>query len=112
MKVLYPDLVYGAIASSGKALSPQIQLFDLIINRKGVTHATLENWEYMEIIRKAADPKCSSHLENSIASIDSILAIPRMKTMLKGLFGLGNLKHDEDFVSVLEVPSLFFVNSG
>jgi len=78
--------VYGAIASSG------------------VTHATLENWEYMEIIRKAADPKCSSHIENSISTIDTILAIPQLKTVLKGLFGLADLQHDEDFVSVLQSP--------
>jgi hypothetical protein len=62
----------------------------------------------MEIIRKAADPKCSSHLENSISSIDAILAIPRMSIMLKGLFGLANLQHDEDFVSVLEVSLCYF----
>jgi hypothetical protein len=29
-----------------------------------------------------------------------------MRTMLKGLFGLANLEHDEDFVSVLEVRPL------
>lgn len=63
----------------------------------------------MEIIRKAADPKCSSHLENTISSIDSILAIPRMSTVLKGLFGLASLQHNEDFVSVLEVSSLVFL---
>src|SRR5882762_2796828 len=77
-----------------------------ISDYKGVTHATVENWEYMEIIRKAADPKCSSHLQNSIFTIDTILAIPRMNKMLKGLFGLADLQHDEDFVSVLGVRSL------
>ena len=76
---------------------------------KGVTHATIENWEYMEIIRKAADPKCSSHLENAISSIDSILAIPRMSTVFKGLFGLASLQHNEDFASVLEVGSLIYL---
>ena len=68
-----------------------------------VTHASLENWEYMEIIRKAADPKCSSHLEKSIQTIDTILAIPHLKKHLKGLFGLADLKHDEDFASLIEV---------
>ncbi|KAF4617719.1 hypothetical protein D9613_006175 [Agrocybe pediades] len=88
MKVLYPDLVWGAIASSG------------------VTHAALENWQYMDIIRTAADPKCSAHLVNSIEKIDSILSSGRgiFKRQLKSLFGLGGLEHDDDFVSVLESP--------
>lgn len=74
-----------------------------------VTHASIENWEYMEIIRQAADPKCSAHLENSIQTIDATLArgddpIGRtLKRRLKGLFGLAGLEHDEDFVSLIEV---------
>ena len=72
----------------------------------GVTHATLQNWEYNEIIRKAADPKCSAHIVNSISTIDDILlgSSPSfVKHQLKNLFGLGELEHDEDFASVLEV---------
>ncbi|KAF7768313.1 hypothetical protein Agabi119p4_7556 [Agaricus bisporus var. burnettii] len=88
MKILYPDLVYGAIASSA------------------VTHAAVENWQYMEIIRKAADPKCSHHLENSIKIIDSILLghSKFFKSHLKGLFGLANLTHDDDFASTISSP--------
>ncbi|KAH6911475.1 serine carboxypeptidase S28-domain-containing protein [Coprinopsis sp. MPI-PUGE-AT-0042] len=86
MKVLYPELVYGAIASSA------------------VTHAQLANWEYMTIIRDAADPTCSSRLVNSIATIDSILQRGTFKRQLKALFGLADLTHDEDFASVLEAP--------
>ncbi|EKM49563.1 uncharacterized protein PHACADRAFT_265104 [Phanerochaete carnosa HHB-10118-sp] len=92
MKMLYPELVYGAIASSA------------------VTHASLENWEYMEIVRDAADPKCSQHLENAIETIDSILTrgddtISKvMKNRLKALFGLQDLEHDEDFVALIESP--------
>ncbi|KAH9480734.1 putative extracellular serine carboxypeptidase [Psilocybe cubensis] len=87
MKILYPDIVWGAIASSG------------------VTHASLENWQYMDLIREAADPKCSAHLVNSINTIDSILAGPAiLKRQLKNLFGLGELEHDDDFASVLETP--------
>jgi len=73
-----------------------------------VTHASLENWEYMETIRVAADPKCSSHLEKSIQTIDSILAHRRFTRPLKALFGLGDLEHDEDFVSVIEVNTFSF----
>lgn len=70
-----------------------------------VTHASLQNWEYMEIIREAADSKCSDHLVNSISSIDDILksAPSFFKRQLKNLFGLGDLEHDEDFASILEV---------
>ncbi|KAJ2986041.1 hypothetical protein NUW54_g9926 [Trametes sanguinea] len=86
MKILYPDIVYGAIASSG------------------VTHASIENWEYMEIIRRAAEPKCSNHIESSITIIDALLDVPVTRTPLKALFGLAALKHDEDFVALLEAP--------
>ncbi|KAF8170938.1 peptidase S28 [Pholiota molesta] len=88
MKILYPDIVWGAIASSA------------------VTHAALENWEYMEIIREAADPACSGHLVGSIGTVDDILLGGNkfLKTQLKKLFGLSDLEHDEDFVSVLESP--------
>ncbi|KAJ7080507.1 serine carboxypeptidase S28-domain-containing protein [Mycena epipterygia] len=86
MKILYPELVYGAIASSG------------------VTHASIVNWEYMEIIRNAADPKCSAHLENAVQTIDSILSSGRLSRPLKALFGLADLRHDEDFASVIESP--------
>ncbi|KAI0670867.1 peptidase S28 [Trametes maxima] len=86
MKILYPELVFGAIASSG------------------VTHASLENWEYMEIIRRAADPKCSHNLQTSIQIIDALLDIPITRKPLKALFGLAELEHDEDFASLLESP--------
>ncbi|CAK5283962.1 unnamed protein product [Mycena citricolor] len=86
MKVLYPDLVYGAISSSG------------------VTHADYLNWEYHEIIRNAADPVCMEHLENSIQTIDAILATGRLSHPLKSLFGLGGLTFDDDFASVISTP--------
>ncbi|KAG1889287.1 serine carboxypeptidase S28-domain-containing protein [Suillus subluteus] len=86
MKVLYPDLVYGAIASSG------------------VTHATLSNWEYHEIIRNAADPTCARQLEHTTLAIDALLGVPYAKRFIKSLFGLEDLAHDDDFVSVLEAP--------
>lgn len=103
MKILYPELVFGAIASSGRcslvhnvAVSPT-QLYS------GVTHATLSNWEYYEVIRKAADPTCSAHIENAITTIDTLLQIPYLKDVVKALFGLRELEHDDDFASILEV---------
>ncbi|KAH9936342.1 serine carboxypeptidase S28-domain-containing protein [Fomitopsis serialis] len=86
MKILYPDLVYGAIASSG------------------VTHADFENWRYMDIIRRAAEPECSANLVHSVEFIDTVLSIPHLRIALKQLFGLKELEHDEDFVSLLSSP--------
>ncbi|KAI0247491.1 peptidase S28 [Lactifluus subvellereus] len=86
MRVLYPDLVFGAIASSA------------------VTHAVLTNWEYMDVIRLAADPKCSSNLVNTITTIDSLLKFSPLRGRLKKLFGLSELESDKDFVSVLTYP--------
>ena len=63
----------------------------------------------MEIIRQAADFKCSQHLENSIQTIDAILLrgddpiSKALKRRLKGLFGLAGLEHDDDFAAMLEV---------
>ncbi len=63
----------------------------------------------MDVIRKAADPKCSLHLVNSINTIDHILANgPELaKRTLKGLFGLSGLEHEGDFASVLMVSVVF-----
>jgi hypothetical protein len=57
----------------------------------------------MDVIRLAADPKCSSNLVNTIATIDSLLKIGPLRGRLKKLFGLGELESDKDFVSVLTV---------
>jgi hypothetical protein len=68
-----------------------------------VTHAALSNWEYYEIIRTAADPTCARHLEHATLTIDALLGVPYAKRFIKSLFGLEDLAHDDDFVSVLEV---------
>jgi hypothetical protein len=68
----------------------------------GVTHAFLSMWEYMEVIRQAAEPKCADHLQKSIETIDDVLGKPFSKT-LKGLFGLHGLQHDEDFAALIAV---------
>lgn len=86
MRVLYPDIVFGAIASSG------------------VVHATINNWEYMDIIRTAATPICSSLIQSSIAQIDMLIVNPVSRSPLKALFGLQGIRHDDDFVSVVGWP--------
>ncbi|KAF8628659.1 hypothetical protein AX15_003790 [Amanita polypyramis BW_CC] len=83
MKVVYPDLVYGAIASSG------------------VTEALINDWQYFEIIRTAADQECISRLETAIQQIDAILAEGKHTKALKTLFGLQGISHDVDFVSTI-----------
>jgi len=85
MKILYPDLVFGSIASSG------------------VTHAALSNWEYFDVIRKAANPTCSRHLEKSVEYIDLVLATKILAKPLKSLFGLEEL-HDDDFTTAISYP--------
>ena len=56
----------------------------------------------MEIIRQAADPKCSAHLENAVRTVDAILLrgddafSKTLKRHLKGLFGVAELEHDEN----------------
>lgn len=80
-----------------------------MINHPAVTHATIENWEYMEIIRQSADPKCIGHLESAIKTIDSVFTNGngpihrRLKRAVKKLFGVEELQHDEDFASLIEV---------
>jgi hypothetical protein len=70
-----------------------------------VTHAFIEYWEYMETIRVSADSTCSSNLENSVDAIDKVLDMgnPTVTRLLKGLFGLAELKNDADFGSVISV---------
>lgn len=114
MRVLYPDLVFGAIASSGahcRFLCPprhNLRLNWTLLGRSAVTHAALTNWEYMDVIRLAAEPKCSSNLVKSIATVDRLLKVSYLRGPLKKLFGLGGLESDQDFVSVLAVCSLCF----
>ena len=56
------------------------------------------------MIREAADPKCSDDILNSISTIDDILSdSPSFKPQLKNVFGLEDLEHDVDFVSILQV---------
>ncbi|KAL5634935.1 hypothetical protein ACGC1H_002833 [Rhizoctonia solani] len=86
MRVLYPHLVYGAIASSA------------------VTHAAIDYWEYADAVRRTADPVCIGHLTTAIQVIDDVLSTKVLSRSLKSWFGLGALESDQDFVSVLMTP--------
>lgn len=61
-------------------------------------------WEYLEVIRLHAPPDCVARIQSTIAAVDSILDVPLLRSPLKGLFGLAELEHDDDFASVLKVP--------
>ncbi|KAG8748275.1 hypothetical protein FRC10_007665 [Ceratobasidium sp. 414] len=86
MRVLYPDLVFGAIASSA------------------VTHATIDYWEYADAVRRTADPVCVAHLQTAVQAVDDVLSTRILAPVLKSWFGLGGLASDQDFVSVLMTP--------
>ncbi|THH27368.1 hypothetical protein EUX98_g6821 [Antrodiella citrinella] len=80
MRVLYPDLVYGAIASSG------------------VTFATITDWQYYDIIRQFGPPACVQQLETTVNEVDALLAKGgSARQAIRETFGLGNLTHDQDF---------------
>ncbi|KAF9449110.1 peptidase S28 [Macrolepiota fuliginosa MF-IS2] len=94
MKVLHPELVYGAIGSSA------------------ITHATLENWQFHDVIRRSAEPRCAGYLEKATEVIDNILDGGIGKRRFKGLFGLSDLKHDDDFVSLITFPLAHWESKG
>lgn len=69
----------------------------------GVTHASIEMWEYMDVIRRYANRRCSHHLENLSVTIDEMLSQNGTRKAVKSLFGLSDLSHDYDFVTTIEV---------
>ena len=67
MKVRYPDVVYGAIASSG------------------VAHATLRDWRYFDLIRQSAPAACMAQVERAVAEVDALLAEPAARAKAQAL---------------------------
>ncbi|WOO84920.1 putative extracellular serine carboxypeptidase [Vanrija pseudolonga] len=86
MRVEYPDLVWGAIASSA------------------VTHAQIDFPQYFDPIQEYADSDCISAIQTSVQVIDGLLSLPGpINRGIKGLFGLEALE-DDDFAEVLTYP--------
>ncbi|GAA6014384.1 hypothetical protein JCM10207_005443 [Rhodosporidiobolus poonsookiae] len=85
---LFPDVFWGAIASSA------------------VTTAVVDYWQYYEPIRQNGPELCISRLINHTALIDSLLSLksPLVTSSLKSFFGLGNVTSDADFVNALTIP--------
>lgn len=86
MRVLYPELVYGAIASSG------------------VTYAAVWDWQYYDIIRQFAPAGCVKQLETAVEEFDSLLSASNFtRQTIKSLYGVPNITHDADVGSLLSV---------
>ncbi|KDE05230.1 hypothetical protein MVLG_04366 [Microbotryum lychnidis-dioicae p1A1 Lamole] len=85
---LYPDVFWGAIASSA------------------VTKAIAEFSEYYEPIRKSAPRQCVNLLINHTNLIDQLLDLKNyaVTSSLKSLFGLPNVTMADDFVNTLATP--------
>ncbi|EPQ32464.1 uncharacterized protein PFL1_00659 [Pseudozyma flocculosa PF-1] len=98
MRLLYPDLVHGAIASSA------------------VVAAIDEFPEYFYPIARGADARCSQAIQAAVAGIDEILApdplagskqVKRNETearQLLDLFGLKELTEPADLANLLAAP--------
>ncbi|KAI0804685.1 peptidase S28 [Irpex lacteus] len=87
MRVLYPDLVYGAIASSG------------------VVYASVSDWQYMDIIRQFAPADCVKQLEVAVEEFDDLLEKSNTtRQAIKALYGLPNVTHDADVASLISAP--------
>ena len=89
MRVLYPELVFGAIASSG------------------VTFATIKDWQYFDIIRQFAPADCIHQIEVTVQTVDKYLIHSNStRDTIKTAFALQNLTNDHDFASLLSVSCL------
>lgn len=86
LRKLYPDVYWGAIASSA------------------VTVAIVDYWEYFEAARLYAPKDCVEATQKLTHVVDNIL-LNKSSTghiqKLKNLFGLGDLTRDDDFANVL-----------
>jgi len=86
LRVVYPEIFWGAISSSG------------------VTKAIYEYWEYFEPIRQFAPPDCVRATQWATNVVDNILLkannTGKIQT-LKDVFGLGNITNYRDFANVL-----------
>ncbi len=86
LRVLYPDVFWGAISSSG------------------VTEAIYDYWQYYEPIREYGPPDCIATTQNLTHAVDNILighANSRLVSQLKNAFSLGNVTYDNDFAYLL-----------
>ncbi|ETN42605.1 uncharacterized protein HMPREF1541_01762 [Cyphellophora europaea CBS 101466] len=83
MRVVYPDITWGAISSSG------------------VTEAIYDYWQYYEPIRIYGPQDCISTQQKLMNVLDNILVANDTQTIqdLKSAFGLQNLTDNQDFAN-------------
>ncbi|MDI1487722.1 MAG: hypothetical protein OHK93_006994 [Ramalina farinacea] len=88
LRVLYPDVYFGAISSSG------------------VTEAIWDYWDYYEPVREYGPQPCISRTQLLTNVVDNILLHKNgtnLTSTLKTAFGLQSLTHDDDFANALSL---------
>ncbi|KAL8921069.1 MAG: hypothetical protein Q9172_004223 [Xanthocarpia lactea] len=87
LRLVYPDVYYGAISSSG------------------VTEAIWDFWRYYEPVREYGPRDCISTHTKLINVADNILRNnTKYTSRFKGAFGLEGITYDDDFAQVLSFP--------
>ncbi|KAK5006858.1 hypothetical protein LTR28_005996, partial [Elasticomyces elasticus] len=89
LRVLYPDVFWGAISSSG------------------VVEAIWDYWAYYEPVAEYGPPDCIATQKTLTHVVDNILIGKHQSDLtlqLKTAFGFQDLEHDADFASVLAYP--------
>ena len=90
--MLYPDIFWGAISSSG------------------VTEAIYDYWQYWEPIRLYGPQDCVNVTQQFVQVIDGIIIDQKdnatLVAKLKNAFGLGNITYSNDFASTLATYGL------
>ncbi|KAL9577676.1 MAG: hypothetical protein Q9203_007371 [Teloschistes exilis] len=87
LRVLYPEVYYGTISSSG------------------VTEAIWDFWRYYEPVREYGPPDCIDKQTKLINVADNILRNNTKYTaQLKSAFGMESITYDDDFAQVLSYP--------
>lgn len=86
LRILYPDVFWGGISSSG------------------VPTAIWDYWEYFEAARIHGPPTCVEITQKVTDVVDQILLNEensKYVQKLKDIFGLGNLTHNDDFANTI-----------
>jgi hypothetical protein len=80
----HPDVVFGAIASSG------------------VTEAAISSWGYYDI-RRAAPANCSAQFITAVKEVDNLLSNSETNYKVKSFFGMPGLTLDADLTTFFSV---------
>ena len=87
MRIAYPDIVWGSIASSA-----------------GI-HCLVALPQYHETLQKHAPSDCVDAIHSAVREIDELLDKPEpTPTKLKSVFGLEALSDHGDFAAAIELP--------